>query len=367
MPHHAHSLTLCKPPKYTHHVPSGQARVRLRGKDYYLGLHGSPESYRRYAEFLARLEAGELPSKLERTQKAALPCVLSIAELIERVLEIDLQGVLPSRRRADWRTGHFPIGPSSPPAKVRHDPRGRVHAEAAQGSPRSNDRPGTWSKAHISTRRSVGSGRRVQLGGREELISAAVAGALATVKGIREGRTAAREKPEAGPVADEVVEATLPRVSPVAADVIRIMRLSGARPAEAVGMKVEEIDRTDPDCWRYAPRRHKTSHRGKKRVVFLGPKCQAVLNRYILKAGSSGKIFPITHSGLRTAITRGCRRAGVGHWAPNQLRHAHATTVRREFGVEASQVMLGHSHINTTEIYAEANAERGREVARKLG
>ena len=47
-----------KPPKYTLHVPSGQARVRYQGKDYYLGLHGSPESYQRYAEFLARLNAG---------------------------------------------------------------------------------------------------------------------------------------------------------------------------------------------------------------------------------------------------------------------------------------------------------------------
>ncbi len=57
-----------KPPKDTHHIPTGQARVRHRGKDYDFGLHGSPESYQNYAEFLARLNAGELASKPEKVK-----------------------------------------------------------------------------------------------------------------------------------------------------------------------------------------------------------------------------------------------------------------------------------------------------------
>jgi integrase len=354
----------CKPPKYSHHVPSGQARVRYRKKDYYLGVHGSPESYQRYSEFLARLNAGELAGKPKPSPGPALPRVISVAELIERFWDhckvYYRRDGKPTGEQVTFRSalrpllrkfGATPAGEFTP-KRIKEVREAMIDLK--------------WSRRYINA-----SVRRIRFlfnwAVEEELVTAAVAGALATVKGIREGRTAAREKPEVGPVADEVVEATLPRVSPVAADVIRLMRLSGARPAEAVGMKVEEIDRTDPDCWRYRPRRHKTYHRGKKRVVFLGPKCQEVLSRYILKAGSSGKVFPITHSGLRTAITRGCRRAGVEHWAPNQLRHTHATTVRRDFGVEASQVMLGHSHINTTEIYAEADAERGREVARKMG
>src|SRR5262249_10241700 len=154
----------------------------------------------------------------------------------------------------------------------------------------------------------------------EELIPMAIAGALMTVKGLHADRSAAREKDPVRPVDDNVVEATLRHVSDVVADVIRIMRLSGARPAEAVGMQVEEIDRGDADCWRYNPRRHKPSHRGKRRVVFLGPRCQEILCRYILKAGPKGPVFPVTLSGLRTAIRRGARNAGVDHWSPNQLR-----------------------------------------------
>ena len=34
-------------PGYVHHKPTGQARVRINGKDYYLGKFGSPESHER--------------------------------------------------------------------------------------------------------------------------------------------------------------------------------------------------------------------------------------------------------------------------------------------------------------------------------
>lgn len=37
----------------------------------------------------------------------------------------------------------------------------------------------------------------------------------------------------------------------------------------------------------------------------------------------------------------------------NQLRRTCATLVRAELGLEAAQSVLGHSEINTTQIYAE--------------
>jgi site-specific recombinase XerD len=54
-------------------------------------------------------------------------------------------------------------------------------------------------------------------------------------------------------------------------------------------------------------------------------------------------------------------------WAPNQLRHAAATEVRREFRLEAAQVILGHSQANVTQIYAERDLALGVEVARAIG
>lgn len=35
-------------PKYSLHAPSGQARVRIAGKDHYLGEYGSPASKAQY-------------------------------------------------------------------------------------------------------------------------------------------------------------------------------------------------------------------------------------------------------------------------------------------------------------------------------
>jgi integrase len=37
-----------------------------------------------------------------------------------------------------------------------------------------------------------------------------------------------------------------------------------------------------------------------------------------------------------------CRATAIPHWHPNQLRHSFATEVRRGYGLEASQVLLGH-------------------------
>ncbi|QEF97910.1 hypothetical protein Mal15_19560 [Stieleria maiorica] len=54
-------------------------------------------------------------------------------------------------------------------------------------------------------------------------------------------------------------------------------------------------------------------------------------------------------------------------WSPNRLRHTRGTEVRKQFGLEAAQVILGHSVANVTEIYAERDAEKARDVARKTG
>ena len=54
-------------------------------------------------------------------------------------------------------------------------------------------------------------------------------------------------------------------------------------------------------------------------------------------------------------------------WAPNQLRHSAGTAVRKMFGLEASQVMLGHSSANVTQIYAERDLDLAVRVAKEVG
>jgi integrase len=55
------------------------------------------------------------------------------------------------------------------------------------------------------------------------------------------------------------------------------------------------------------------------------------------------------------------------HWHPHQLRHAHATEVRRMFGLEAAQVSLGHSQARVTEVYAERDLTLAAKVAIAIG
>ena len=55
------------------------------------------------------------------------------------------------------------------------------------------------------------------------------------------------------------------------------------------------------------------------------------------------------------------------HWSPNQLRHTAATEIRREFGLEAAQVIRGHSQANVTQVYAERDNAKGVEVAKRIG
>src|SRR5262249_48162241 len=54
-------------------------------------------------------------------------------------------------------------------------------------------------------------------------------------------------------------------------------------------------------------------------------------------------------------------------WHPNQLRHSFATRVRREYGLEAAQVMLGHSRADVTQVYAERDQQLAAAVAAKIG
>jgi site-specific recombinase XerC len=70
---------------------------------------------------------------------------------------------------------------------------------------------------------------------------------------------------------------------------------------------------------------------------------------------------------LAHAVARAARRAGIQHWHPNQLRHLFATEVRKSHGLEAAQVLLGHSRADVTQVYAERNLALGTRIAADLG
>jgi integrase len=238
----------------------------------------------------------------------------------------------------------------------------------------------------------------------EELLAESVFRALATVRGLERGRTEAKETAPIVPVADAIVDATLPHLTPPVAAMVRIQRLTGARPGEVCAMRGCDLDTSRP-VWIYRPSQHKTLHRGKTRAIAIGPKAQEVIRpflkldpkaflfspreaidhlRLVRRAARKSKVPPsqvcrkkrkpkrapgeryVTAS-YGAAVTMACERHGIPHWHPNQLRHGHATEVRRQFGLEAAQVALGHSAADVTQIYAERDLTLAVNVAQAIG
>ncbi|MFN9605973.1 MAG: tyrosine-type recombinase/integrase [Planctomycetota bacterium] len=54
-------------------------------------------------------------------------------------------------------------------------------------------------------------------------------------------------------------------------------------------------------------------------------------------------------------------------WTPNRLRHSAGTEIRKRFGLEAAQVILGHASADVTQVYAERDMQRAIAIMREVG
>ncbi len=54
-------------------------------------------------------------------------------------------------------------------------------------------------------------------------------------------------------------------------------------------------------------------------------------------------------------------------WSPLQLRHTAGTRIRKLYGLEASQAVLGHAKADVTQIYAERLDGMAKEIAKAIG
>lgn len=70
-----------------------------------------------------------------------------------------------------------------------------------------------------------------------------------------------------------------------------------------------------------------------------------------------GARYPITDAGLRTALRRATKGAGVENFRFHDTRHTMATRTLRASNIKVVQNMLGHERLTTTEKYAHAMVE----------
>lgn len=70
-----------------------------------------------------------------------------------------------------------------------------------------------------------------------------------------------------------------------------------------------------------------------------------------------GKRFPLTESGLKTAMRRAVTNSGVSNFRFHDTRHTAATRILRASNLRVAQKLLGHEDIKTTTKYAHAMVE----------
>jgi integrase len=386
-------------PSYRLHKPSGQAVVTLAGRDHYLGRHGSPESRREYE----RLVAEWLVDRHRPTETTSGFPDLTVNELLvaywDQVQAYYLKDGKPTSEPGTIRQALRPV------LELYGDTPVEGFGPLALKAVRQAMIARGWCRSFIN--KQVNRVRKMfSWAAGEELVPLSSYQALTTVAGLREGRSEAREKPPVGPVADELVERTLPHLSPTVATMVRLQRLTGMRPQEVVLMRAVDIDRPEAGPWIYRPSRHKNEHNGRERLIYLGPQAQAVLAAYLgfepqeylfspkraeeqrRAEERARRRSPLTPSQLargpksapkrspgdlyddgsyRKSIRRACKKVGIPIWFPHQLRHAAATEIRRRYGLEASQAVLGHSVLGTTQIYAEVDRSAARRIMTEIG
>jgi len=394
-----------KIPSYCRHKASGQAVVRIDYKDEYLGPYGTPESYEKYH----RLIAERFPNGVHPRESHPRPPILhlggdgvTIVELIAVYWEFAKTYYVKDGKATSEQTS---VRIALRPLKdlYGHELCRRFGPLALEIVRKKMIEAGVTRKRinqHIGRIR-----RMFKWAVSRELVPVATYQSLLTVDGLRKGRTEARESDPVKPVLWEHVQATLPHLSAQVQAMVRLQLVLACRPGEVTLIRPCDIDRT-VDPWIYTPHAHKTEHHARERNIPIGTEGQKILLPWLERPPQSccfspeearqsfdakrcrNRKTPQTPSSLRRtrkgsprrkpgdryttsaydrAIARACLRAGVPHWHPNQLRHSRATEIRKKYGLEGSQVVLGHSTANVTQIYAERDLELAKQIMREIG
>ena len=383
-------------PSYRLHKASGQARVIISGEHIYLGKYGIPESKEKYHRIVAEwLFSAQKPSSA-----AVATTEMTISELVlafwQHVKQRYVKNGSPTSEQRSFRTALRPVRRLYGSELVTNfGPLALVACrqeliEAGFCRKRINQ--------HVTRIRQM-----FKWGVAREMVPETTWRALCAVEGLRYGEAAETEPVK--PVPEDHVEAIEPFVTPQIWAMVQFQLWTGCRPGEVCVIRGIDIN-TQGEIWEYRPHTHKGEHHNKDRVVYLGPHAQKIikpwlksdLNAYLFSPKEARAWYNAQRAKNRKtpmspnhrnrkrkrnpkrapgdrydtlvygrAIARACKRARVPSWAPNQLRHAAGTRIRKAYGIEIARIILGHSSAVTSEIYAEIDREKIQEVIGKLG
>jgi integrase len=233
------SQTTVSVPKYRHHKGSGQAFVQIQGKRHYLGTWDSPASKERYARFVAELATSPaLATPLPPTTPAS---AITVVELAAAYVEF-AEGYYVKNGRITSQV--YIIRQAIRPLCELYG-----HTPAVAFGPLAMQAVKTQLIERGLARKTINHlcatiKRFFKWGVSQQLVPVAVYHSLLTVSGAAKGRTKARETAPVTPVAEAVVDTTLPHLPLVVADIVRFQRLTGCRPGEVCSLRPCDLDRS---------------------------------------------------------------------------------------------------------------------------
>jgi integrase len=311
-----------KVPRYRRHT-SGQARVTLNGKDHLLGPYDSEESREEYDRLIAKWLANKRQPPIDDAVKPGM----TIAEMILRYWKY-CQEYYGFNQLGPKRGDYYTIKDALRVLKKLYgstqakqfsplDLKAVRHAMIERG----------WSRNYVNQQ--VARLKRVFSWSVEEnLLPAGLPNALANVKGLRKGKTSARETPMVRPVDAATVQATLPYLPELMRALVDFQWLTGCRPAEACKLRPCDLDSSaHAKVWVYRPDGHKNEYRGLERLILLGPQAQDVIRPYLSETDADAYVCsPRRSENLRKEIRRAARKTKV---PPSQMDRSKATPRRR--------------------------------------
>ncbi len=294
-------------PAYLLHQATGQARVRIDRKDHYLGVFGSQESRDRYDDLIAEWLGLRKGKTYAREPKPVRPVA---AEVVDATVT-HLPAVVADMVRFQRLTGCRP-------------------GEVCQIRPCDLDQSGaTW--VYTPTRHKTehhDRQRQTFLGPQAQAVL------LPYLRRSPEDFCFSPSESER----QRRAERHASRKTPLS---------QGNRPQPA-RPRVKQVDCYTKDSYRRA----------------IARACEVAF-------GMPRELRSIAKNGSQETIAELRRRAAEWRarhcWTPNQLRHAAATEIRRQFGLEAAQAVLGHRTADVTQIYAERDQRLAAAVAREIG
>jgi len=197
-----------------------------------------------------------------------------------------------------------------------------------------------WSRKGIN--RQVGRVRQIFNWGRgQQMFPASDAYlSLEHVEPLQAGRSKAKETEPVKPVPAASIKAIRPYLSSAIEAMLDLQLLTGMRPGEVCAMRGCDIDTTETP-WTYKPAQHKTHHHGHERTIFLGPKAQAIVEKF-LKPNPQAHLFSPAD-----AIIEMRREASKARKTPlnegNKPKENLVARVNRKYGTRYNVAAYDHA------------------------